>query len=753
MKRKITILKSHREESVKQLIITFNENPYHARVLFMSADFANRCFSSKYVKEEYIDENGNKDPERFRLYFKVTFHEVSEDLKLITRNVIQNDMGFKYGKFYKKSNLSHPITKFQLVTLDKVEYAGKISSGDYKFNNELTFSDIIIYSRYSKANTLIFKEWVSKFPWMIFMYEHNILKDVPLNEIIEKGLTNLKKAMTYTYNFPYPVAKKIHAAYNENRNDLMDSYIDVNGEITGTPLEKVIKIFEYFSNDSDYDNKSTRKIYDNKSTRRIKDDFFNLFDDVLINKENFQVKWLYYESNEINDTIIWNLLRYAVLMDRKVNCKWSAAKIKQMNNKWTKEYASIIYKYNNRPLYISDIFVEFSKMYKIPYLSTIADLAYEGFKMNHCVGGYEHNVSSGSQCIYTYGDNTIQIRFGGLDGLYHLKRNCGLKLGYLLGYYNVPPDDEFKKKIEDMVVEFNRYLFQLPLEEYLKLKNNVEETGDKYMNDINSNIGFDLQEEDVVDVQEEVQDPNINQNWGGVGNQALGRINRGAVVEEPVMYEAIDELPTVEEVINNRNLNETFYNHLVTHFGDMEEGDIISAEGEDGTEIKFIILNGRIEFYPLEVDNTVDEINQTFEDLEENIGEDLDYAAGNEIEVVSNSIKKIGNEVDMMATLIDIFTIHEEIAESTKPTVVIKDDIFLGEQYVESLFDLLVTHIWEGNYKNQYFVTENYDLIEKCVNSDVNQDKMNDIIRGAEHKLALLYNPYYDLMDALTAEM
>lgn len=779
MKKKVTVLNSIKHPQVKQLEKAFKEDPYGARILYMSSGFNTYCRVEKTIKEEYFDNDGNKIPNRFRIYFKTIHTSVTEDLRLVNNTIITLDVGMKFGRFYKRLDGKRNLEDFELVHFDKQNSSLITGIEGIVNDNMLTLYDII-----RRENRVIFNEWISQFPWMIFMYEHNVIYTMPLNEVLDRGLTNLKKALTYTYKFPYPVAKKIHEVVHADHYKMLHDLEDIEGECIDTPIEKVMRLFQ----------NKTYGFLNKKTNNRgaYKRNFFELFDRALKNRENFNIDWLFYENNKSEDRIIWNLLRYAILMDRKVDCKWSDSKVKTMNNKWTKEYASLVHKHDNRKLLISDVFVKFSEMFEIPMVTTIADLSYEGFKMNHCVGSYETTVSTGGSCIYSYGDYTLQLHFGLFSegtGLSHIKRRWGIKVGYFTGFYNCEPSYELKKKVDKMITEFNRYLLTIPFFDYIALADNVLEGHERFnktypelaIKQFNREMDADeervpvLMEEEVVmreaihtDERERamgrlirtVMDIHTDERENDVEviENALNDINIEITVDEAVneveemyaeleidgsVYRAVvggnvDNHALLEVILSDEERNRALQDEMREHFGDFVEGDVITVEGNNGNNIDFIFTNGLLRIVEVvEVD-------------EELVPEGNRLVDADGVIDISDSPSINLKRLDFMEALNEVLHIHCEVSSEREiPLNEVKN-----VAAVHALFHALIDSLLDYDYEKFEFCEKHFDLITDAVDSFnlLSSYEMDEIMAEIEHKKKLRDNPYYDLMDKLSAE-
>lgn len=774
MNRKITILSNIKSCNVDKLRAAFKEDPYSARILYTSTHFAINCYNEKLIKEEYIDGNGNLIPNKFRIYKKKYYHTITSDLEFKTNKYLIFEYGFKNGKFYKKEGKECPVYDFEKVATGPYEVGGVVSYDVKGFDNsrilnrvadfdELCMIDILVYR-------LVLTEWLKAFPWMLYMIEHNIVMGYSFNELYNNGITTLKKATSFQYSFPYPMSLKIHKSMEFYHYLKLDKYNDMKDSDNGDLVDSIVNFY--------FNHRLGEKVELKLSKMNSpKYNFFELYGRVLINRENFNLDWLY--PNGEYEIIVWNVLKLAVLMDKKVDCKWSDSKVKDMNNKWSREYSALFHKNNNRDLLVSDVFIKFSEMFDIPYIKTLADLSYEGMKMNHCVGGYENTISQGSSCIYTLKDYTLQLNWGEFNcstGLNKLKRSHGITIGHYTGFHNFEPSFELKKAIDDKIIAFNRYLLTLPIETYLDFKKNVENGlyrfREVYPEIANSLIDFGLGEPVVAN--------NMNYQFDYEENldvQVLGRIDRVEPVinwraiegrfdlenqiEEDVLSvydelndviksDSIDEQldSGVEALLGDVDKNIELINQMEIHFGELENGDVISAEASDGSLINLEMVDGRLrlrnnrEVAPSLIGELGGALVERYNDGVEAYPEVYD-AEINYRKPIEDKFAMSFNE-----TLNLVLEIHSNCFAAKDICHTRYDDA------VKDLFDMLCESMMRDGFQVHKFVEDNLMLISDAVNSLdlVDDEQMSIIMNDVEHRLKLNHNPYYDLIESLSNE-
>lgn len=104
----------------------------------------------------------------------------------------------------------------------------------------------------------------------------------------------------------------------------------------------------------------------------------------------------------------------------------------------------------NREMNVGLIFKDFEEFSGYELIKTTKDLAYEGKKMNHCVGSYVTDVDSGASGIYRIENHTLELRKRWAKG------HQFLRISQLRGYSNSTPPDDLSEKVGVMVENFNR---------------------------------------------------------------------------------------------------------------------------------------------------------------------------------------------------------------------------------------------------------------------------------------------------------
>jgi hypothetical protein len=239
---------------------------------------------------------------------------------------------------------------------------------------------------------IIINELVNRLPWFRYMTEHDVCRKVSFNTLVSKKIFSLEKALKHEYKLNGPTSKELYKIKNDHRTRSIKYYV------------------EYLDNAENLCN--TLGTYD-----------FSTFYDTL---------------------------KMAKILDRRVNCSWSARRLKEEHDKWAKEITDIVFVEGDRPMSVNQIFIKFSEMSGFKLLKTTKEMNYEGRKNNHCVATYVSNVDSGQSGIYSIDDYTLElVNTWSID---HSKPE--LKINQFRGYSNCEaPSDLFdlvKSKLDEM---------------------------------------------------------------------------------------------------------------------------------------------------------------------------------------------------------------------------------------------------------------------------------------------------------------
>lgn len=333
----------------------------------------------------------NKDKFKARVYFMNENSTIFDKDRLVIFEEPNGDfniVSFKRKYGISKSNI---LYNRESRVFDIIKKGNKFYFKSNQGFKPLTFNSLNGCSNYG----LIIDELVNKLPWLRYLTEFRILQSVSLNTIYSKKLFSFEKALKYEYKLPYPSAKLLY------------------------------KMSE-FNNQSRY---------------------LRYYVDYLTNVENLHNNLTTYNFNIFYDTV-----KMAKTLDRKVNCSWTARRLKEEHDKWSKEITDIVFTEGDRPLNINNAFVEFSDMSGFNLLTTTKEMNIEGRKQNHCVATYVNNVDSGSCAIYNIEGYTLELQTKWVENY----TNRVLYISQFKGYRNCEAPEELHNLVSDKLTEFNK---------------------------------------------------------------------------------------------------------------------------------------------------------------------------------------------------------------------------------------------------------------------------------------------------------
>lgn len=268
----------------------------------------------------------------------------------------------------------------------------------------------------------VYKFLASKFGWLRNIGEDTRLHTLSFNVIMSKKLFNGKKALAHIYGVPYPVA-------------------DV--------LSK---------NKSGYNPWDYLKMW--KQMRRH-----------LINIENLKPEIL--DSHYFIDAC-----KIGGQLGHKVNCSWSVRRLKEEHDKWSKEYDTIVMKYEPViDLNIAQVYRDFAEFSGYTLLLTNHELINEGRLMRHCVGSYTSNVNSGHSGILRVEGHTLEVgyRNSWVDGKY--TPNKQLTYNQLKGVSNANPPKDLDEGVKLMIDAFNEFKGKYQYPPHVEITNYIDGNG------------------------------------------------------------------------------------------------------------------------------------------------------------------------------------------------------------------------------------------------------------------------------------
>ena len=240
---------------------------------------------------------------------------------------------------------------------------------------------------------IIINELVNRLPWFRYMTEHDVCRKVSFNTLVSKKIFSLEKALKHEFKLNGPTSKELYKIRNDHRTQSIKYYIDY-----------------------------------------------------LDNAEN-----LCNTLGTYNFTFFYDTLKMAKILDRKVNCSWSARRLKKEHDKWAKEITDIVFVEGDRPMLVNQIFIKFSEMSGFKLLTTTKEMNYEGRKNNHCVATYVSNVDSGQSGIYSIDDYTLEL----VNTWSNDYKKTVLKINQFRGYSNCPAPSDLFDSVKGKLDEFN----------------------------------------------------------------------------------------------------------------------------------------------------------------------------------------------------------------------------------------------------------------------------------------------------------
>jgi len=356
-KTKSTLLVENKPPEIDTLFKLYQKNRYHARVFFKNST------SHQFIKTTtWLHEEGNN----FSIVQYRKIHGISVTNRMYSRKSVEFSITYKKGKFWFITG----------------------SAARVKGVKHFTLSHVSVMEQPKKIMEVL----ISKFPWVQFLMENNLLTSISVNTIKKNKLFTFKKALKYKYKTNYPTAKLLH---------LNPSYLIMH-----------------------------------ELPRKTK---------YLKNIESIKEDWL--KPREDIHTYFHDTLRMAETLDRQVNCSWSDSRLKEEHDKWSDEITEIIYNEADRELKIKEVFIEFRDFSNLNMLTTTKEMFLEGKKQSHCVGTYVKRVDNGNCAIFTYNKYTIEVG---------IKLNKELYIVQCRGFRNKNADEESMAYINHLISEFNK---------------------------------------------------------------------------------------------------------------------------------------------------------------------------------------------------------------------------------------------------------------------------------------------------------
>jgi hypothetical protein len=235
---------------------------------------------------------------------------------------------------------------------------------------------------------------IAKLPWFRYMTEHNVLAKVSFNTIYSKKLFSLEKALKYQYKLPSPVSKLLYSMKNTH----------------------------------------------------LQSNYLRYYIEYMINVENLHNTLPTYDFNIFYDTI-----KMAKTLNKKVNCSWSAKRLKEEHDNWSREITDIVFTEGDRLMYVKDIFIKFAETSGFKLLMTTKEMNIEGRKNDHCVATYVSKVDNGNCGIYSIDGYTLEL--GSKWATDYTKTL--LSIVQFRGYKNCNAPEKLHNMVKEKLFSFN----------------------------------------------------------------------------------------------------------------------------------------------------------------------------------------------------------------------------------------------------------------------------------------------------------
>jgi len=137
-------------------------------------------------------------------------------------------------------------------------------------------------------------------------------------------------------------------------------------------------------------------------------------------------------------------------LNRKVNMAWSEKRLKEEHDDMSYIITDIVLTECNAPLSNAQLYLDFAKFTGYKILKSTKELALEGRRLNHCVGGYASSVNSGGSAIFSIQDYTLELTYR-YD---HSQKGYFLKINQFNGYGNAKAPKELYGEVQEKLDEF-----------------------------------------------------------------------------------------------------------------------------------------------------------------------------------------------------------------------------------------------------------------------------------------------------------
>lgn len=223
---------------------------------------------------------------------------------------------------------------------------------------------------------VVYDYFLKRFSWMRFLMEERATKDgfgeISFSTIVRKELYSSNDVLKYAYGTNLPIAKLLSGHR--------------------MPVREWKRINKY-----------------------------------LTNIEAMNPELLISQSKWTSNGILFDTIKMADILNKRINCKWSKNRLKQEHDEWSRLVAGIVIEASNRDLKIADIYTKFEEFSKYGMLKTTRELAIEGMAQKHCVATYVSKVDNGNCAIFHIDGYTAEILKNHLAGGLILNQFKGLK--------------------------------------------------------------------------------------------------------------------------------------------------------------------------------------------------------------------------------------------------------------------------------------------------------------------------------------
>jgi len=358
----------------------------------------------------------------------VVFHKNKKDWSIVS--YIKRWGVSKTNKLYSHERLNCRLT-FNSKGLWLVRPKGKVKS--FAMNDLYQFNEGL----YDGAN-LVQDELIKRLPFME-LFTNPYYRYILFSTIRNKKLYNLKRVVRHVYCISYTTLKRIQEDLPDRINGIQD------------PLDWLKPNIQF-----------------------------------LKNVDNIKSEWVdkKKELQTFNDA-----MRLAKVLNKQINCSWSTRRLNDEHVRWSNEIAEVLYKGDQTPLKINEIYTQFAKASGYEIATTSDQLFVLGMVQRHCVATYTPQVNNGTCAIYNIDGACLEL------GKEYKKINkdsvLQLTLRQYRGYKNGLVSPEANDKVVAAITAFNESIIPngKGLSSYQKFLAKVFGSKDKVILDIKKGIG------------------------------------------------------------------------------------------------------------------------------------------------------------------------------------------------------------------------------------------------------------------------